>query len=40
MTETFDDIRPYGEGEVKAAVESLLHDRQFMTILRGFVPLP
>lgn len=40
MTETFDDIRPYGEGEVKAAVESLLHDRQFMTILRGFIPLP
>lgn len=40
MNENFDDIRPYGPGEVKPAVESLLHDRQFMTMLRGFIPLP
>lgn len=38
--ENFDEIRPYGPGEVRPAVESLLHDRQFMTILRGFLPLP
>jgi len=40
MNEKFDDIRPYGPGEVRPAVESLLHDRQFMTMLRGFIPLP
>lgn len=40
LTNEFDDIRPYGPGEVKPAVESLLHDRQFMTMLRGFLPLP
>lgn len=40
MNENFDDIRPYGLGEVRPAVESLLHDRQFMTMLRGFIPLP
>ena len=40
MNDNFDEIRPYGPGEVKPAVEALLHDRQFMTILRGFVPLP
>lgn len=40
MNENFDDIRPYGPGEVRPAVESLLHDRQFMTMLRGFIPLP
>lgn len=36
----FDDIRPYGPGEVKPAVEALLNDRQFMTMLRGFLPFP
>ena len=36
----FDDIRPFGPGEVKPAVESLLADRQFMTMLRGMLPLP
>lgn len=40
MNENFDDIRPYGPGEVRPAVESLLHDRQFMTMLRGLIPLP
>lgn len=42
MDETFnfDEIRPYNEGEIKGIVEELLHDRQFMTILRGFAPLP
>ncbi|MBP3574742.1 MAG: acyltransferase [Prevotella sp.] len=40
MNENFDDIRPYGPGEVRPAVESLLHDRQFMTMLRSFIPLP
>ena len=40
MKNNYDDIRPYGPGEVKPAVESLLRDRQFMTILRGFIPLP
>lgn len=40
MNENFDDIRPYGPGEVRPAVESLLHDRQFMTMLRGFILLP
>ena len=40
MNENFDEIRPYGPGEVKQAVEALLHDRQFMAMLRGFLPLP
>lgn len=40
MNEKFDEIRPYGPGEVKQAVEALLHDRQFMAMLRGFLPLP
>ena len=34
----FDEIRPYAEGEVKQAVESLLADRQFSRVLQGFVP--
>ena len=34
----FDDIRPFAEGEVKQAVESLLADRQFSRMLKGFVP--
>ena len=40
MNENFDEIRQYGPGEVKQAVEALLHDRQFMAMLRGFLPLP
>ncbi len=40
MNENYDEIRPYGPGEVKPAVEALLADRQFMTMLRGMVPLP
>lgn len=36
----FDEIRPFAEGEMKEAVEKLLSDRQFMTMIRGFVPLP
>ena len=29
----FDDIRPYSEGEMKPAFESMLADRQFDKIL-------
>ena len=36
----FDDIRPYAEGEMKEAFESLLSDRQFDKILSGLIPLP
>jgi hypothetical protein len=38
MQNEFDEIRPYGAGEVKQAVESLLADRQFSRLLKGFVP--
>ena len=38
MVNDFDEIRPYAEGEVKQAVESLLADRQFSRMLKGFVP--
>ena len=38
MVNEYDEIRPYAEGEVKQAVESLLADRQFQRVLRGFVP--
>ncbi len=34
----FDEIRPYEEGEMKQAFEELLADRQFSTLLKGFVP--
>ncbi len=34
----FDEIRPYSDGEMKEAFESLLSDRQFKVMLRGFVP--
>ena len=34
----FDEIRPFAEGEVKQAVESLLADRQFSRMQKGFVP--
>ena len=36
----FDDIRPYSEGEMKPAFESMLADRQFDKILGGLIPLP
>ena len=36
----FDEIRTNGPGEVRDAVETLLKDRQFMTMIRGLVPLP
>jgi len=36
----FDDIRPCAEGEMKAAFESMLADRQFDHILQGLLPLP
>ena len=36
----FDDIRPYSEGEMKPAFESMLADRQFDKILGGMIPLP
>ncbi len=38
MNSEFDEIRPFAAGEVKGAVESLLADRQFSRILKGFVP--
>ena len=34
----FDDIRPYAEGEMKGAFDSMLKDRKFSHILKGFVP--
>ena len=36
----FDDIRPCAEGEMKAAFDSMLADRQFDRILQGLLPLP
>jgi len=38
--ESFDSIRPYNDDEVRGAIDSLLHDRQFSHILKGMVPLP
>lgn len=38
--ENFDEIRPFAAGEMKQALESLLEDRRFMTMIKGFVPLP
>ena len=38
MTNEFDEIRPYEKGEMKQAFEELLADRQFSTLLKGFVP--
>lgn len=35
----FDEIRPYNDEEIRPNFEVLLHDRLFMKILRGFVPL-
>ena len=34
----FDDIRPYSEGEMQEAFNSLLNDRQFSRLLKGLVP--
>lgn len=34
----FDDIRPFAEGEMKQAFESMLADRKFSHILKGMVP--
>ncbi len=34
----FDDIRPYSASEVRGAIASLLGDRQFKAIVRGFLP--
>ncbi len=34
----FDEIRPFKEGEMKQALNSLLADRQFQKILHGFAP--
>ena len=34
----FDDIRPFAEGEMKEAFESMIADRQFSRILKGMVP--
>jgi len=34
----FDEIRPYEAGEMQQAFNDLLNDRQFSTILKGFVP--
>lgn len=34
----FDDIRPFAEGEMKAAFDSMLADRKFSHILKGMVP--
>lgn len=36
--EKFDEIRPYDAHEVRAAIDSLLNDRQFQSILRGAAP--
>ena len=35
----FDQIRPFNDDEVKEAIESLLHDRQFSRILKGMLPI-
>jgi hypothetical protein len=36
--EDFSEIRPYERGEMKQAFEELINDRQFSTLLKGFVP--
>ena len=36
--EIFDEIRPYEAAEMKQAFEELLSDRQFNTMLKGFLP--
>lgn len=36
----FDDIRPYGKGEVQKAFNELMSDRQFKHVLKSFLPMP
>ncbi len=38
MNDEFSAIRPYNDDEVKEAIESLLHDRQFSHILQSVAP--
>ena len=38
IPEEFKDIRPYADDEVRGAIHSLLHDRHFGRLLKGFVP--
>ncbi len=38
MSKEFDEIRPYESDEMRQAFEDLLADRQFSTLLKGFVP--
>ena len=35
----FDEIRPFNDDEVRPAIESLLHDRQFSRILKSVLPI-
>lgn len=37
-TSNFDTIRPYEKGEMKQALDSLLKDRHFQAILKGYLP--
>lgn len=39
IPEEFKDIRPYADDEVRGAIDSLLHDRQFSRLLKSFVPV-
>ena len=36
-SDSFDAIRPFNDDEVRGAIDSLLHDRQFLHILKGMV---
>ena len=36
---TFDQIRPFNDDEVRGAIDSLLHDRQFSHILKSVLPI-
>jgi hypothetical protein len=38
MSNEYDEIRPYEEGEMKQAFEDLINDRQFSRMLKGFTP--
>ena len=37
-TDPYAEIRPYNDDEIKPALESLLSDRQFSRLLKGFLP--
>ncbi|MBP5381259.1 MAG: 1-acyl-sn-glycerol-3-phosphate acyltransferase [Bacteroidaceae bacterium] len=39
MNNEFDSIRPFNDDEVRPAIESLLHDRQFSHILKSILPI-